>query len=84
MKDDVMTAARHGRSPIGCADKEKSIAELLHDAGYAYRPCHLEGKREVYRASDGKIAGLFDAYEAAYFVKSLDVEPMLPFMEAAE
>jgi hypothetical protein len=66
------------------SDSDKSIAEMLHDAGYAYRPCRIEGKREVYRASDGKVVGLLSACEAADFVKSLDTEPMLPFMDAAE
>lgn len=63
--------------------EEQTIAEMLHDAGYAYRPCHIEGKREVYRISDGRIEGIFAACEACDFIESLNPEPMLPFMEPA-
>jgi hypothetical protein len=43
----------------------KTIAELLKDAGYAYRASRMSGRREVYRVSDGAVVGQFTASDAA-------------------
>ena len=49
----------------------KTIAEELAEAGYSYRKSRMEGRREVYRISDGLVIGQFTAWDAVQFLERL-------------
>lgn len=49
-------------------DATPTLGDALEAAGYGHRPSNIDGKREVYRLSDGEIAGTFDAMEAWDFL----------------
>jgi hypothetical protein len=46
----------------------RTLGDALADYGYGHRLSKIEGKREVYRLSDGEVVGTFDAFEAWDFL----------------
>jgi hypothetical protein len=48
--------------------ESRTLGDALADYGYGHRPSNIDGKREVYRLSDGEVAGAFDAFEAWDFL----------------
>ena len=56
--------------PVPAMFAPLTLGEALEVAGYGHRSSRIEGKREVYRLSDGEIAGIFDAFEAWDFLTS--------------
>lgn len=48
----------------------KTVAELLADAGYAYRASPMVGRREVFKVSTGEVVGQFTALDALNFLEA--------------
>ena len=61
-------------SAFAATTEEPTLGDALVAAGYGHRPAKIEGKREVYRLSDGEIAGTFDAFEAWLFLSNNQTE----------
>ena len=48
-----------------------SVSDLLKAAGFGHRKAWPEGKREIFRLSDGEVMGKFDVFEASDWLKAI-------------